>query len=318
MALLICRVCGGKVASDADCCPHCGHKEQLKWLRDEPQRMEEESREKERRKEREQRDLKEYREKNNLCDICGGTCTVKEEFIETSYTANSFGYGDTVIPYSGKFKVFYCNNCGKRVKEECIEYSYRDLAYLKMSFVERLQFLELEKERAKQNEKDPFRKEHSKINSEIFTLWEDINKYLGTPEGKAYFQTPKGILETKILNEYRQKAKEELKKIEAKKELNNLKYSIGGIRGSIEYREYKRKHPYDYDISPWSCDTSDLDGLTLEELKLESKKASEELKKQVLIDEEKEKKDKEDFLRFENSAFNKAMRFLSNPWAYRP
>lgn len=29
MALLICNECGGKVSSDADCCPHCGHRGQL-------------------------------------------------------------------------------------------------------------------------------------------------------------------------------------------------------------------------------------------------------------------------------------------------
>jgi len=29
MALLTCRECGGKVSSDAECCPHCGHRGQL-------------------------------------------------------------------------------------------------------------------------------------------------------------------------------------------------------------------------------------------------------------------------------------------------
>jgi len=33
MALLTCRECGGKVSSDAECCPHCGHRGQLEESR---------------------------------------------------------------------------------------------------------------------------------------------------------------------------------------------------------------------------------------------------------------------------------------------
>ena len=40
MALLICNECGGKVSSDADCCPHCGHRAQLEECRQKEQRLE--------------------------------------------------------------------------------------------------------------------------------------------------------------------------------------------------------------------------------------------------------------------------------------
>jgi len=40
MALLTCRECGGKVSSDADCCPHCGHRGQLEESRQSQQQLE--------------------------------------------------------------------------------------------------------------------------------------------------------------------------------------------------------------------------------------------------------------------------------------
>ncbi|MCL2628227.1 MAG: hypothetical protein FWD44_05995 [Oscillospiraceae bacterium] len=40
MALMICRECNGKVSSDADCCPHCGHKSQLEEDRQKQRHLE--------------------------------------------------------------------------------------------------------------------------------------------------------------------------------------------------------------------------------------------------------------------------------------
>jgi len=40
MALLICNECQGKVSSDADCCPHCGHRAQLEEGRKEKRFLE--------------------------------------------------------------------------------------------------------------------------------------------------------------------------------------------------------------------------------------------------------------------------------------
>jgi len=40
MALLVCNECGGKVSSDAECCPHCGHRGQLEEERQDQLQLE--------------------------------------------------------------------------------------------------------------------------------------------------------------------------------------------------------------------------------------------------------------------------------------
>lgn len=116
MALLKCHVCGGKVADDADCCPHCGHKEQLRKHQEYRLKEKQEQERINNKIEQEKREkLRKYRKDNKLCTKCGGTrilrCYYEYIRVENIYT------------YEHKeYRCIKCGNIEDSTKKE-IDYS---------------------------------------------------------------------------------------------------------------------------------------------------------------------------------------------------
>jgi len=87
MALLKCITCGGNVADDAICCPHCGHRAQLMKYQEVKNKLEKIKQEEKRKKDDQEAENKKINEKRienkkkieqsetwknaGLCPICG-------------------------------------------------------------------------------------------------------------------------------------------------------------------------------------------------------------------------------------------------------